>query len=81
MSSFVLLAALPCTAAQGFHLQFGMQNAAFACTTLRHAARLPTKIRAPHKGKFFLNMIEQPVALILYPFHSMLLPIHCAVHS
>ena len=26
--------------------------------------RLPTKIRAPHKGQLFLDMIEQPIALL-----------------
>src|SRR6266850_500428 len=41
-----------------------------ACKALRlHARRcatqrgLPTKICAPHKGKFFLDMIQQPIAL------------------
>jgi len=40
-----------------------MYNAAFTCTTPRRAARLPAQIRTPHKGKFFLDMIEHPVAL------------------
>ena len=50
-----------------FHPQFGMYNAAFTCTTQRRAARLPAQIRAPHKGNFFLDMIEHPVA----PFQAL----------
>src|SRR6516165_11636278 len=44
-----------------------MYSAAFTCTTQRCAARLPAQIRTPHKGKFFLNMIEHPVA----PFQAL----------
>jgi len=28
-----------------------------------HSAGLPMKIRAPHKGKFLLDVIEQPIPL------------------
>ena len=51
-----------CVTRSRCHVQFGMQNAALACTTLHRAARLTTKIRAPHKGKFSLDVIEQPSA-------------------
>jgi len=46
------------------HQQFGMQNAAFARAMLRRAARLPTKVRSPHEGEFFLDTIKYPVALL-----------------
>ena len=44
-----------------------MYSAAFTCTTQRRAARLPAQIRPPHKGKFFLDMIEHPGA----PFQAL----------
>src|SRR6516164_3503528 len=44
-----------------------MYSAAFTCTTQRRAAPLPAQIRTPHKGNFFLHMIEHPVA----PFQAL----------